>query len=169
MIFVVEVPHSGEAHAWFAFHGEDLLSKVVAEDALQSWEVYDTTTARELLQLVGEVPGTPQARSAFPGICRLADEYGLDTELYRADYLLERGCYQPQAVTVEAAGEAALKSRVAPAEQGGTLRDLRVYWSEEQAVLALEGGDPLFASQGNWRAVHALREQLLSLDVLAEN
>jgi hypothetical protein len=169
MIFVVEVPHSGEAHSWFAFHGEDLLSKVVMNDPLQSWEVYDTTTASELLSLVGETPGTPQARSAFPGICRLADEFGLETTLYRADYLLERGCYQPQAVAIESACEAALKSRVGPEEQGGTLMDLRVYWSEEQAVLALEGSDPLFATQSNWRAVHALREQLLSLDVLAEN
>jgi hypothetical protein len=89
--------------------------------------------------------------------------------LYRADYLLERGCYQPQAVTLEAASEAALKNRLGAPEQGGTLKDLRVYWSEEQAVLALEGNDPLFATQGNWRAAHALREQLLSLDVLAEN
>lgn len=170
MIFVVEVPHVGDAHAWFAFDAHDLLSKVVVEDALQSWEVHDTTTARELLAMVGQVPDSPQARGAFPGICRLADEYGLDTVLFRADYLLERGCYQPQAVTVEAACEAALKSRVTPEAREGALKDLRVYWSEEQAVLALEGQDPLFAPPGgNWRAVHALREQLLSLDVLAEN
>jgi hypothetical protein len=169
MIFVVEVPHVGEAHAWFAFDGEDLLSKVVVNDPLQSWEVYDTTTARELLSMVGETPGTPQARSAFPGICRLADEYGLDTVLYRADYLLERGCYQPQAVTLEAACEAALKARVASQEQGGTLSALRIYWNETEAVLASESEDPLFSAQGGWRALHALREQLLSLDVVAEN
>ena len=173
MIFVVEVPHAdakpSEAHAWFAFDGDDLLGKVVVDDPLQSWEVFDTTTARELLSLVGEEPGTPQARSAFPGICRLADEYGLDTPLYRADYLLERGCYQPEPVRIEAACEAALKQRVAPLEQGGTLKDLRIYWSEQQAVLATEGDDPLFHSPGGWRALHALREQLLALDVLAEN
>jgi hypothetical protein len=131
--------------------------------------VYDTTTARELLSLVGEVPGTPQARSAFPGICRLADEFGLDTTLYRADYLLERGCYQPEAVTIEAACEAALKQRLAETPEAGPLKDLRILWGEEQAVLALEGADAFFTTQANWRAVHALREQLLSLDVLAEN
>lgn len=169
MIFVVEVPHVGDAHAWFAFDGEDLLSKVVVNDSLQSWEVYDTTTARELLSMVGEVPGTPQARSAFPGICRLADEYGLDTLLYRADYLLERGCYQPQPVKIEAACEAALQSRVKPDEQGGSLKALRIYWSEAEAVLASESEDPVFKDQGGWRALHALREQLLSLDVVAEN
>lgn len=169
MIFVVEVPHEGDAHAWFAFDGEDLLSKVVVEDPLQSWEVFDTTTARELLSMVGEAPGTPQARSAFPGICRLADEYGLDTMLYRADYLLERGCYRPEALSIEAACEAALKKRVAPKAENGALKDLRIYWSEEQAVMAIEGQDPLFTAPGGWRAMHALREQLLSLDVLAEN
>jgi hypothetical protein len=169
MIFVVEVPHDGDAHAWFAFAGEDLLSKVAVDDPLQSWEIFDTTTARELLDMVGETPGTPQSRSAFPGICRLADEYGLDATLYRADYVLERGCYQPDPVKIEAACEAALQSRVGATAQDGPLKELRIFWSEEQAVLAMEGADPLFTSQGGWRAMHALREQLLALDVLAEN
>jgi hypothetical protein len=169
MIFVVEVPHVGDAHAWFAFDGEDLLSKIVVNDTFQPWEIYDTTTTRELLEMVGEAPDTPQARSAFPGICRLGDEYGLDTTLYRADYLLERGCFQPEAVALEAACEAALKARVSPAEQGGTLSDLRIYWNEADAVLGSEADDPLFKTQGGWRALHALREQLLSLDVVAEN
>lgn len=170
MIFVVEVPHVGEPRAWFAFHGEDLLNKVVLDDPLQSWEIYDTATARELLSMVGEQPDTPQARSAFPGICRLADEYGLDTTLYRADYALERGCYQPEAVSIEAACEAALQHRVSVDPVHGPLRDVRVYWSEPQAVLATEAkDDPLFTAPGGWRSLHALREQLLALDVLAEN
>jgi hypothetical protein len=169
MIFVVEVPHVGEAHAWFAFDGEDLLSKIVVNDSLQPWEIYDTTTARELLEMVGAEPDTDQARNAFPGICKLGEEYGLDTELYRADYLLERGCFQPDAITVEAACEAALKARMSPAEEGGTLSDLRIYWNETDAVLGSEAEDPLFTSKGGWRALHALREQLLSLDVVAEN
>jgi hypothetical protein len=169
MIFVVEVPHVGDAHAWFAFDGEDLLSKVVVNDPLQSWEVYDTTTARELLSMVGEEPGTPQARSAFPGICRLADEYGLDTLLYRADYLLERGCFQPQPVQIEAACEAALQQRIKPEGASEGLKALRIYWNEADAVLGSEADDPLFKTQGGWRALHALREQLLSLDVVAEN
>lgn len=171
MIFVVEVPHVGDAHAWFAFDGEDLLSKVAVADSLQSWEIHDITTARELLDMVGEVPDSPHARSSFPGICRLADEYGLDTPLYRADHLLERGCYQAQPVKLEAACEAALKARLSamPTPTPGALKDLRIYWSEQQAVLATESGDPIFQTQGGWRAMHALREQLLSLDVLAEN
>jgi hypothetical protein len=168
MIFVVEVPHVGDPHAWFAFDAEDLYRKVWAEDALQSWEVYDTTTARELLQLVGEVPDTPQARAAFPGICRMGDEFGLDTTLYRADHLLERGCYQPEMVTLEAACEAALLARVNADAAQGPLKDLRIYWTEQAAVLATEN-DPFFLKGTGWKHLHALREQLLALDVLAEN
>lgn len=169
MIFVVEVPHVGDAHAWFAFDGEDLLSKVVIDDPLQSWEIYDTTTVRELFSMVGEVPDSAQARSAFPGMCRLADEFGLDTPLYRADHLIGRGCYQPEAVRMEAACASALQARVGATPDDGPLKALRIYWSEPQAVLAIEGQDPFFASEGGWRARHALREQLLSLDVLADN
>lgn len=168
MIFVVEVPHVGDARSWFAFDAEDLHRKVTVDDPLQSWEVYDTTTARELLVLVGEIPGSPQARAAFPGICRLADEYGLDTVLYRADHLLQRGCYQPEAVTLEAACEAALAARVSADPQEASLKALRILWSEEEAVLASEN-DPFFTAGTGWKALHALREQLLSLDVLAEN
>ncbi|TAK94793.1 MAG: hypothetical protein EPO09_08915 [Aquabacterium sp.] len=167
MIFVVEVPHDGHPHAWFAFEGADLLGKIAAEDAFQEWEIFDRTSARELFELVGAVPDAPDASEAFPGISRLAQEYGLDTPLYRADHLLERGCYQPAAVSLEAACEAALKRRKLPAREGGVLRDYRVYWSEPDAVLAIESQDPFFAEHGNWRALHALREQLLALDVLA--
>lgn len=168
MIFVVEVPNGADPHAWFAFDAEDLYRKVSAGDSLQSWEVYDTTTARELLQLVGVVPGTPQARAAFPGICRMAEAFGLDTTLYRADHLLERGCYQPEPVTLEAACEAALKARVKTDAQQGSLKDVRIYWTEQDAVLATEQ-DPFFLAGSGWKQLHALREQLLSLDVLAEN
>lgn len=167
MIFVVEVPHDGHPHAWFAYEGEDLLGKIAAEDEFQPWEIFDRTSARELFDLVGAQHDAPGVSEAFPGISRLAQEFGLDTPLFRADHLLERGCYQPEAVTVEAACEAALKRRKSPLEEGGGLRDYRIYWSEPDAVLAIEGQDPFFAEKGNWRALHALREQLLALDVLA--
>jgi hypothetical protein len=167
MIFVVEVPHEGHPYAWFAYEGEDLLGKVAAEDALNEWEIFDQTTPRELFELLGVPHDAPHAAEAFPGISKMAEEYGLDTALYRADHLLERGCYQADAITIEAACEAALRARVAPAEEGGSLHDLRIYWSEPEAVLAVESQDPFFAEKGNWRALHALREQLLALDVIA--
>jgi len=170
MIFVVEVPHVGQPQAWFAFDGHDLLSKVAVGDALQPWEIHDVTSARELLEMVGQDGDTPQAREAFPGICSLVDEYGIDTDLYRADYALERGCYQPEAVVVEAACAAALAHRKRAAEEGGTLKDVRILWSEEEAVLASENADdPFFADRSAWRSLYALREQLLALDVVAES
>ena len=169
MIYVVEVPHEGPPHAWFAFHGEDLLSKVVLHDALQLWEVYDVTSARELLELVGQIPGTAEAQNEFPGLCRLAGAYGWDTPLYRADHLLERGTYQPEKVALEAACAAALQARVSENLVAGALKAVRLYWSDPEAVLATEGAEPLFDTPGGWRALHALREQLLALDVLAEN
>lgn len=168
MIFVVEVPHVGDAHCWFAFDDEDLHRKVMVDDPLQPWEVYDAISARELFALVGEVPGSEQARKAVPGMCRLADEYGLDTVLYRADHLQPRGCYQPELVTLKAACEAALKARVSAESPDKGLKDLRILWTEEEAVLASEN-EPFFTAREGWRALHALREQLLALDVLAEN
>lgn len=177
MIFVVEVPHVGDARCWFAFNDEDLHRKVMVDDPLQPWEVYDAISARELFALVGEVPGSEQARKVVPGMCRLADEYGLDTVLYRADYLQARGCYQPEVVTLRAACEAALTARVtteatdatdATETQAARLAGLRILWSEQEAVLASEN-DPFFTAGKGWKALHALREQLLALDVLAEN
>jgi hypothetical protein len=169
MIYVIEVPHQGDPTAWFAFNGEDLLNKVAVNDTLASWEVYDCSSARDLIEMVGQEAESAQAESQFPGICRLAKEFGWDTPLYRADYLLERGAYQPEAVSIEAACEAALKKRVTAEPADGALKDLRIYWSDPQAVLATEGAEPMFQAQGGWRALHVLREQLLSLEVLAEN
>jgi hypothetical protein len=162
MIFVLEVPSGESPHAWFAYDDQDLLNKVAEGDPLNSWEIHDTCTPRDLMELVGVLPGTPEAQ-AFPGMVTLAQEYGLDTALCRADYVLDRGCYQEQAVSVRRACEAALRQRV-----GSTLKDLRIYWSEEEAVLATEGAEPLFATKDGWKSLHALRAQLLSLDVLAE-
>jgi hypothetical protein len=167
MIFVVEVPHEGHPHAWFAYESDDLLGKIAAEDAFEAWEIFDQCTPRELFELVGVAHDAPHAAEEFPGISKMAEEFGLDTPLYRADHLLERGAYQPEPVSTEAACEAALKKRVAPAEEGGVLLDYRIYWSEPEAVLAIEGQDPFFKEKSNWRAMHALREQLLALDVIA--
>ena len=45
----------------------------------------------------------------------------------------------------------------------------RVYWSDQEAVLATEGADAWLSTPERWRARHALHQQLLSLDVLADN
>ena len=47
--------------------------------------------------------------------------------------------------------------------------ETRVYWSDQDAVLATEGGDDWLCAPERWRARHALHQQLLSLEVLADN
>lgn len=165
MIFVVEVPHQGEPRAWFAYDAEDLLIKVAEGDDLQPWEIHDVATPQELLAMLGADAFDPDVPRRLPGIWSLVQAHGLDAVLYRADHLLGPGSYQPDPVPVERACEAALKARV-----GSSLQDVRIWWSEQAAVLASEDpSEPMFTRDGGWRAWHALREQLLALDVVAEN
>ena len=44
-----------------------------------------------------------------------------------------------------------------------------IYRNEAQAVGAFEGGDPRIAGKEYWRARRALYEQLVALDVLADD
>jgi hypothetical protein len=44
-----------------------------------------------------------------------------------------------------------------------------VYWNEAEAVAAFEGGDPLIAGKEGWHARRALYEQLVALEVLADD
>jgi hypothetical protein len=47
--------------------------------------------------------------------------------------------------------------------------DCRIYWNEAQAMAAFERrDDPAWQGQG-WRAHRALREQLLALEILADD
>lgn len=159
MIYVVEIPEHGDTRAWFAFDREDFARKLAAGDPLQSWEIYDLITPRELLGLTERTPESMDARSACPAICALGDEHGWDTPLYRADHLLGRGIYQPQPVSENDAWLAALGKR---------LKDCRVYWNDDDAIAATEGADPLLAQRENWRARFALHEQLVALEVLSD-
>ncbi|MFO1276405.1 hypothetical protein [Sphaerotilus uruguayifluvii] len=162
MIFVVEVPEAGPAQsrAWFAYGELDFLRKVCAGDALPEWEVFDVATPRELLDLADRVPESPDARQACPAVCGLADAHGWDTPLYRADHLLGAGHFQAQAVSPLQAGLAALQAR------GG---QWRVYGSEDVAMAAVDAADALFDAPGGWRARHALREQLIATEALADD
>ena len=159
MIFVVEIPQPGQANAWFAFDPEDFERKLEAGDELQACEIFDVSTPRELLDLGGRQPGSADARQAFPAICALADAHGWDTPLYRADHLLGRGVYRPEPVQATQAWQAALQRRH---------RHCRIYWSAAEAIAAVEGSDALLAAGEHWRARHALHEQLLALELLAD-
>lgn len=44
-----------------------------------------------------------------------------------------------------------------------------IYWNESQAVGAFEGHDPRIASDEHWLARRALYEQLVALEVLADD
>jgi hypothetical protein len=44
-----------------------------------------------------------------------------------------------------------------------------IYWNESQAVNAFEGNDPRIAGKKHWKARRALYEQLVALEVLADD
>ena len=44
-----------------------------------------------------------------------------------------------------------------------------VHWSAQEAVLATEGEEPWLCAPERWRARHALHQQLLAQEVLADN
>lgn len=156
MIYILEIPQQGRAHAWFAFDKQDLLRKIYAADTRNEWEIFDVVTARELLELSGMTPGTADVRDKFPAICSLGEQHGWDTPLYRADYLLGDGMFQTEAVTETDACVAALMQRA---------KNCKIYWSDTQATKALEN-DPLFQDKTGYWARDALREQLVALEVL---
>ena len=156
MIYVVEFPKQGRAHAWFAFEKQDLMRKIYVADKKKEWEIFDVVTARELLELPGKTPDTPNVRNEFPAICSLADQYGWDTPLYRADYLLGDGVFQLEAVSETDACVAALTQRT---------KACKIYWSDTQATGALEN-DPFFDREEGSSARDALRDQLVALEIL---
>lgn len=160
MMFIVEVSEGREPFAWFAYGEADFARKVAAGDELRPWEIHDVVTPRELLGLGGQSPESPTARATFPAICALGDRHGWDVPLYRADYLLGRGSYQPDAVSVMDAHLAALDRR------GGAYH---LYPSEDAALGALEDPDEAFLNAHGWRARHALREQLVAMEVVSDN
>lgn len=161
MIYVVELPEQGQPRAWFAYDDEDFARKVAASDPLQAWEIYDELTARGLLEDLGHPTLDANAREAFPAICALGDEHGWDTPLYRADHLLGRGVFHSEPVTERDALSAALSAR-----SGVTSC---IYWTDRDAIGAFEGADPRIAGKALWWARRALYEQLVELEVLADD
>jgi hypothetical protein len=160
VIYVVELPEQDPPRAWFAYDNADFARKVEASDPLEAWEIHDELTARELLESAGHATPDEAARRAFPAICALGDEHGWDTLLYRADHLLGRGVLRTEAVDLRDALAAALAAR-----DGSTC----IYWNDRDAVAAFEGADPRLAGEGRWWARRALYEQLVELEVLADD
>jgi hypothetical protein len=123
------------------------------------WQIHDCISPRELLGLAEATPATPGVEQLHGGLWALAAEHGWDGLLYRADHLLEPGTYRAEPVTEAQAAAAALRAR----------GDCRIYWTEAQALAAFEhAAEPAWQGDG-WRARWALREQLVALDVLADD
>jgi hypothetical protein len=160
MIYVVDVPAQGEARAWFAFDDDDLLRKVAASDPRAPHEIWDSATARELLDLFDESPANTGVDERYPGLHALGVEFGWDTPLFRADYLQEPGLYAPEPVRLVDACRAALRAR------GG---EWRFYEGEQHALIAVDKPDALYDRTGGWRARWALRQQLIAVEALADD
>ena len=158
MIYVIEMPEGARPLAWFAYDEADFMRKVAASDPLAAEEIHDTLTARELLEFDGREPDA-DTRAQFPALCALGDAHGWDTALYRADYLLGRGMCRPEPVALRDAATAALAAR------GACI----VYFSDTEALAAFEGADARLAGDANWHRRRALYEQLVALEVLADD
>ena len=160
MIYVLEIPLAQRPRAWFAYDEEDFARKVAASDALEEWEIHDQLSARELLASLGHATLDAQARCDFPAVCALGDTHGWDTQLHRADHLLGRGVLRTEPVAAREALTAALAAR-----EGLHC----VYFGDRDAIAAFEGADPRVAGPHNWWARRALYEQLVELEVLADD
>ncbi|PXW23986.1 hypothetical protein [Paraburkholderia caballeronis] len=158
MIYVIEQWADGKPRAWFAYDDADFARKVAASDPLPPEAIYDVATLRELLEFSGPSPDA-DTRAKYPSLCAIGEAGGWDAPLYRADYLLGRGVCQSGLVTPRDASLAALEAR----------GDCVVYWNDDDAIAAFEGADPRIAGDSHWLSRRALYEQLVALEVLADD
>lgn len=159
MILTVEIPHTGKPSCWFAFSEDDFIRKAKVAKSDVAGIVYGVNTPRELLAAQGSVPDAAGLANSQPGIVSLANEYGWDTPLYRADYLLAPGLYQAEEVSEFVAHVAVVAK---------DLKACRIYQDEEQAMDCLYK-DPLYAGKEGFYAHMALREQLIALEVMSDD
>jgi hypothetical protein len=159
MILTVEIPHHGRPSCWFAFDDEDFIRKVRLARKDVGGVVFGIETPRRLLSARGASPDSPGVHEQHPDLLELAAAHGWDSNLYRADYLLAPGHYQAEEVSEFVAHVALLAH---------DLKACRVYPDEEQAMDALYA-DTLYEGREGFYAHMALREQLIALEVLADD
>lgn len=158
MIYVVEIPNQGRAHAWFAFDQDDFIRKVHASKDQNEWTIFTAMTPRQQLEMTGKTPDSPPA-GEDAGIFARAEQHGWDTVLYRADYLLDPGVYQAEPVSEFDACIAAVAQ---------DLQTCRIYGSDEAAMTALYQ-DPLYDGRDGLYPHIALRDQLIAMEVISDD
>jgi hypothetical protein len=159
MIYIVEIPHQGRPHAWFAFNRDDFVRKVRAVRAREGWVIFEALSGRERLAMRGMTPESPDAGQKHPELFALARTHGWDAPLYRADHVLGQGVLQAEPVSEFDASVGALAQN---------LQACRVHLSDEQAIAALQR-DPLCDPDEGFYAHMALREQLIAMDAMEED
>ena len=157
MIYVVEFPHQGRPHAWFAFNRDDFVRKVHAIRAHEGWVIYEALSVRERVAACGT--DTPDAARTQADLLELARVHGWDALLYRADPVLGQGVWHAEPVDAFDACVAALAHE---------LKTCRVHLSDEQAIAALQR-DPLYDPDEGFYAHMALRQQLIAMDAMEED
>ncbi len=158
MIYVVQMPKAGRPHAWFAFDKDDFKRKVNAH-CNDDRVIFKSATAREVLQEAGLNPDWPTASEDYPEVYRAAAQKGWGAALYRADYYTGDHRYTENPIDEWDAYAAAI---------GNPEDDCRIYGSDASAVHALYH-DPFFQQRESFYAQLALREQLVALEVIAED
>ncbi|MBT9612734.1 MAG: hypothetical protein IV108_05645 [Burkholderiales bacterium] len=159
MIYVVEFPHQGRAHAWFAFDRDDFVRKVRAIRAREGWVIFEALSAHERLAACGMTPDTSGAAQTHADLFALAHDHGWDTPLYRADHVFGQGVLQAEPVDEFDASVGALVQDI---------KTCRVHLSDEQAIMALQR-EPLYDPDEGFYAHMALRQQLIAMDAMEED
>jgi hypothetical protein len=158
LILTLEVPHAGRPTCWFAFNEADFIRKArLARPAAAV--IFHVSTPRQLLQAHERGPDAADRPLREAQWRALAAAHGADAAVYRADYLLAPAHYQAEEVSEFVA-------HVAAVAHG--LKACRVYYDEERAMDALQQ-DALYAGEDGFYAHMALREQLIALEVLADD
>lgn len=154
---VLEVPHRGEPRAYAGVGRDSYLNGTYRAAERSGRAVFDRTTARELADNFGVDADAAPAEFAEADAAWVADlgaKHGWDTPLYRADWLLEEGAYQPEPVD---------EVDAAIAYNGHDLSGYYVVTSHDEclALLAhLEGDNaPRIGQCGPVRAASALRRE----------
>lgn len=159
MIYVVEFPHQGRAHAWFAFNRDDFVRKVKVIRAREGWVIFEALSGRERLAAYGMTPDTPNAAQMHADLFALAHDHGWDAPLYRADHVFGQGVLQAEPVDEFDASVGALVQDI---------KTCRVHLSDEQAIAALQR-ESLYDPDEGFYAHMALRQQLIAMEAMEED